>query len=63
VHNRWSEWIRPRLAGFEQRVGLNRMISFSGWLLTFHYVTLGWVWFALPDSNMALSVFRKLLAF
>jgi len=31
-----------------------------GWLLTFHYVTLGWVWFALPDISLSITILKKL---
>jgi alginate O-acetyltransferase complex protein AlgI len=61
VQNRWSAWIAPRfqpyLAGQPQ---LQRMMAAGGVLLTFHYVTLGWVWFALPDPAAALDVLRRL---
>jgi D-alanyl-lipoteichoic acid acyltransferase DltB (MBOAT superfamily) len=30
-------------------------------LITFHFVALGWVWFALPSMDLSLSVFRKLI--
>jgi D-alanyl-lipoteichoic acid acyltransferase DltB (MBOAT superfamily) len=61
VHNRWSDWMRTRLAGIEVWDQMRRLASFAGWLLTFQYVTLGWVWFALPDPNLALIFFRKLM--
>jgi D-alanyl-lipoteichoic acid acyltransferase DltB (MBOAT superfamily) len=32
-----------------------------GVVLTFHFVLLGWVWFAMPDTASALHVFRGLL--
>jgi len=33
----------------------------SGWLLTFLYVSLGWVWFAMPTPQLAIYVFGILL--
>lgn len=63
VHNRWSDWIRPRLPDLSARPALSRALSFSGWLLTFHFVALGWVWFALPAPGLALDTFGHLLGF
>lgn len=59
VHNRWSGWARPRLAGLADHRWLERILQAGGWLFTFHYVVLGWVWFALPDLPSALLVFQK----
>ncbi len=59
VHNRWSEWTRPRLAALS---GVRRrLLDLGGVVLTFHYVTLGWVWFALPDPLTSWQVFLKLM--
>jgi alginate O-acetyltransferase complex protein AlgI len=63
IHNRWSGWIRPRIGNLESRPGMNRILQASGWFLTFNYVTLGWVWFALPNTELALGIYQKLLGF
>jgi D-alanyl-lipoteichoic acid acyltransferase DltB (MBOAT superfamily) len=47
----------------ESRPGMNRILQASGWFLTFNYVTLGWVWFALPNTELALGIYQKLLGF
>ena len=60
AHNRWSSWARPRLSGLAQRPRLQAAFQAAGWLLTFHYVTLGWVLFALPSLPLAGEVFLKL---
>ncbi len=60
VHNRWSGWLRPRLAGLEARPRLQKALALGGWLLTFHYVVLGWVWFVLPEPGLALDVLGRL---
>lgn len=60
IHNRWSEYVRPRLAGLDERPRLKAITQVAGWLLTFHYVTLGWVWFALPSPATSWQVFFKL---
>jgi alginate O-acetyltransferase complex protein AlgI len=67
IHNRWVEaartegWLARRLAVLETRPRLKRAAVIAGTLLTFHYVTLGWVWFALPEIGLAGRVFLKLL--
>jgi alginate O-acetyltransferase complex protein AlgI len=59
VHNRWSEWTRPRLAEISP---LGRaLLDAGGVFLTFHYVTLGWLFFVLPDIETSWRVFSKLL--
>ncbi len=60
IHNRWSEWMRPRSASLDNRPGLQRSLKFAGWLLTFNFVVLGWIWFALPSPGMAWNYFRLL---
>ncbi len=63
IHNRWSGWSRLRYSETSQPEGIQRMIALGGWFLTFQYVTLGWVWFALPTIPSSLDAFRKLLGF
>ena len=61
LHNRWSDWSRPRLTGLQAHPRLARSLQFGSWLLTFQYVVLGWVWFALPNLDLSLVMFHKLL--
>jgi D-alanyl-lipoteichoic acid acyltransferase DltB (MBOAT superfamily) len=63
VHNRWVEATRARLAILDRRPRLQRGLSIAGALLTFHYVALGWVWFALPSVERSWNVFQKLFGF
>jgi D-alanyl-lipoteichoic acid acyltransferase DltB (MBOAT superfamily) len=37
-----------------------RLIGWGGAILTFHYVVIGWVWFALPDIQTSWDVFLRL---
>ncbi len=60
AHNRWSEATKGRFAGLAERPWLQKAVSVGGVLLTFHYVTLGWVWFALPTMDSSWQVFAKL---
>jgi D-alanyl-lipoteichoic acid acyltransferase DltB (MBOAT superfamily) len=62
VQNRWSEWVQPRLKPWLGRCAwLQPALQAGGVLLTFHYVSLGWVWFALPSPGLALGVLARLL--
>jgi alginate O-acetyltransferase complex protein AlgI len=61
IQNRWSAWIRPRATGMAKNRVLQTATQALGTLLTFHYVALGWVWFALPDLPSSISLFAKLL--
>jgi alginate O-acetyltransferase complex protein AlgI len=61
IHNRWSDQMRGRLAGLSKHPRLQRLFETGGWLLTFNYVALGWVWFALPNLGMSWHVFQRLL--
>jgi len=60
IHNRWSEVTKAHFTGLERHPRLHTLLSIGGTLLTFHYVLLGWVWFALPSINSSWSVFMKL---
>jgi alginate O-acetyltransferase complex protein AlgI len=57
IHNRWSEWIRPRL---QLTPRWQASLQVIGVLLTFHYVSLGWVFFALSAPQAAWHVFAVL---
>ncbi|TAK10817.1 MAG: MBOAT family protein [Anaerolineae bacterium] len=54
THNRWADFAKGRLNVSPQ------LAAISGALLTFHFVALGWVWFALPDPGLAGRVLRLL---
>lgn len=53
LHNRWSEFSRSWYARLH---GKGRLILDGlGTVLTFHYVVLGWVFFAIPQAGVALD--------
>jgi alginate O-acetyltransferase complex protein AlgI len=58
MHKLWSDrtraWYRAHTP--TQR----RLWQACAWLLTFHFVMLGWVWFALPNGGLALQTFGRL---
>lgn len=60
AHKKWGEWTRPWQARARQRPWLWRGAQAAGWFLTFHYVLLGWVWFAVEDTAVAAQILGKL---
>jgi alginate O-acetyltransferase complex protein AlgI len=60
VQNRWSEFMRSRYANTAQNPRLQSILRIGGILLTFHFVALGWVFFALSDPSLSWQVFRAL---
>lgn len=59
LFNRWNEWFSPRLEKNNNRL-IQKIIPIGGVLLTFHFVALGWVWFALPSVPQSVDVFLRL---
>ncbi|MBM4422685.1 MAG: MBOAT family protein [Chloroflexi bacterium] len=60
IHNRWADSTKPRAALLDNRPLLKRAAAIGGALLTFHFVALGWAWFALPEIGLSLKVLRVL---
>lgn len=60
IHNRWSDLIRSKGSSLESHPYLKRFVGFSNTLLTFHYVSLGWVWFALSTPTQSWNTMLKL---
>jgi D-alanyl-lipoteichoic acid acyltransferase DltB (MBOAT superfamily) len=62
AQNRWSAWATPRLAPIlKEKPRLRWALTAGGALLTFHYVSLGWVWFAIPDPALAWEALRRMV--
>lgn len=61
IQNRLSTWLRPYTSLLEKRPAAKAIFTGLGILLTFNYVALGWVWFALPTLQSSLAIFGKLL--
>lgn len=58
--NRWSEWMRPRFAESEEKIILHSILAVGGWLLTFQFVALGWIWFVLPTPQASWAYILRL---
>lgn len=60
VNNRWSEWIKPHAAAWNASPALAATLTAVSTAFTFVYVSLGWLWFALPDTTLAARTFLRL---
>jgi alginate O-acetyltransferase complex protein AlgI len=60
LHNRWAERSRGWVSRLEARPLWKKAYTATSTLLTFHYVALGWVWFALPSAESSAGVFLRL---
>ncbi len=60
VHKVYSDHTRPWYLRLRQHPRLSRAVEIAGVAITFHFVVLGWVWFALPDLAISWDVFVRL---
>jgi alginate O-acetyltransferase complex protein AlgI len=60
VHKVYSDRTRPYYLRLRGHPRLGRAVEIAGVALTFHFVVLGWVWFALPDLAISWDVFVRL---
>jgi alginate O-acetyltransferase complex protein AlgI len=60
LHKLWTDRTRKWYISLRERPRVKFVWTVAGVLITFHFVVLSWVWFALPDVDSALSVFSKL---
>jgi len=56
IHKTWSDRTRQWYRKLKGQPARLRAWTLAGWFITFHYIVLGWAWFALPDADLALSV-------
>jgi alginate O-acetyltransferase complex protein AlgI len=60
LQNRWSDFIRVHYPNLGKDTRLQSALQIGGALLTFHFVALGWVFFALSRPALSWQVFMKL---
>jgi D-alanyl-lipoteichoic acid acyltransferase DltB (MBOAT superfamily) len=61
IHNRWSGFANPRVIELsDKQPFLGKLFKYSGIIGTFLFVSLGWIWFALPTTSLAVETFLKL---
>jgi alginate O-acetyltransferase complex protein AlgI len=58
LQNRWSDFAKTRFIANSPPV--QTILQLGGTLLTFHFVVLGWVFFALSESALSWHVIMKL---
>jgi len=60
IQNRWSEWTRTHMPAWGMTPRGMMLLKYSGIFFTFHFVTVGWLFFFLPDPIMAWNVMSRL---
>ncbi len=60
AHKLWSDRTRKWYRGLQERPGRRRLWACASWAVTLLYVMLGWVWFLMPTTELALQTFAKL---
>lgn len=60
LHNRWANLIRTKALNLDNHPILNRFVYLCSIALTFQYVSLGWVWFALSTPAQSWNTILKL---
>lgn len=63
IHKQWSDRTRKWYRGLKEQPARLRAWSVAGWFITFHYVVIGWVWFALPQTEQSVRVLAGLFGF
>lgn len=61
VQNRWSAVTQPRVASWKLNPFAQGALKYSGMFLTFNFVSLSWLFFALSTPASAWSAMLKLL--
>ena len=60
VHKVWSDHTRSWYRNLNGHPSRKKAWTFFSWFLTFNFVILGWVWFALPTIRLSLDTFARL---
>ncbi|MEO1440049.1 MAG: MBOAT family O-acyltransferase [Chloroflexota bacterium] len=63
VHKQYTDRTRKWYRSLKEKPWQYRAVEGVAWFITFHYVVLGWVWFAMPDLVQALNVYAALFGF
>jgi D-alanyl-lipoteichoic acid acyltransferase DltB (MBOAT superfamily) len=60
IHNRFSPFLQNFQNKFQNKPVLTRLWNGVNWFITFNFVSLGWIWFMMPDIKSAIGVFSIL---
>jgi alginate O-acetyltransferase complex protein AlgI len=61
VHKIWTDRTRKWYISLKDKPRTKRAWTIVGVFMTFHFVALGWVWFALPDVGLGAQTMLRLL--
>jgi len=61
IHNRWADLLKRRGIRLSPQGAGGRLAAIGGTILTFHFVTLGWAWFALPGLDLSWRLLLGLI--
>jgi D-alanyl-lipoteichoic acid acyltransferase DltB (MBOAT superfamily) len=56
IQNRWSDFMKGRAPAWAETSMGQAIMKYSGVFLTFNFVSLGWLFFALPTPTRAWAV-------
>ncbi|MBN8654971.1 MAG: MBOAT family protein [Anaerolineae bacterium] len=60
IHNRWNDATKAKAAAWATTPVKQAVLNISGILLTFHFVAIGWIFFALSSPVTSWQVIQKL---
>ena len=60
IHNRWNDLTKAKAAEWANTSFRQSVLNISGIIFTFHYVALGWIFFALSSPVTSWQVILKL---
>jgi D-alanyl-lipoteichoic acid acyltransferase DltB (MBOAT superfamily) len=60
IHNRWNDATKAKAAAWATTPAKQATLNISGILLTFHFVAIGWIFFALSSPVTSWQVILKL---
>lgn len=60
IQNRYSEWLKNKNLLWFKQPKFDKLLAAFNIILTFNYVAIGWIWFALPTPEISVHVFRQL---
>ncbi len=60
IHKQWSDRTRKWYRGLNDRPWRKWAWTALTWFVTFQYVVIGWVWFALPGTAQAAQILARL---
>ena len=60
IHNRWNDMTKVRTGEWASTPFRKNILNLSGVVITFNFVALGWIFFALSSTSTSVHVFLKL---